>query len=414
MGVSLFASRTRMSLRLAAFALPIAAAFALSGCIVPSLTYLVVPADPQTLSVTLRSTATHQPCEITARSGAHLRHDCDYTLAGRDKLARVFLQDVGVIEPIVDPVILQVPDEALQFSGIFSHGPLATNGTLKVTEVTDDLWADVTRRIVPEEGHRLVIVEFPTPAPPLDGRDYSFGFLFALKNAVLPVKLKALFAAKVTYQGRTFYPPLFPCATTFASVPEIEITSGGGFRPAKLDAVLAANACSGSFYTFTPEPPATVDVIEYYNADLDHYFVTGLASEQAVLDAGVQIKGWKRTGHGFKAFANAQAGSSPVCRYYLPPAHGDSHFYGRGAEECDRVAAYFPDFVLEAREFMYMVLPDRGYCPVATVPVYRVFSNRADANHRYMTDPAVRAEMVGKGWVPEGDGDDQVAMCAPA
>ena len=46
--------------------------------------------------------------------------------------------------------------------------------------------------------------------------------------------------------------------------------------------------------------------------------------------------------------------------------------------------------------------------------VYRVFSNRSDANHRYMIDKAVRDEMVGKGWLVEGDGPDFVVMCAPS
>ena len=390
-----------------------AAVLPLGGCIVPGLTYFVTPADPQTLSVTLRASATHAPCEITARSGAHLRHDCDYEIGGRTKPARVFLQDVGAVEPIVDPVILQLPKDASLPSGIFSYGPNATNGVLKVTELTGDVWADVTRKIVPEDNHKLFLVEFPTPTPPLDGRTYDFGFVFPLRNAVTPIRLKALFVAKVTHLGRTFYPPLFPCTTTFANTPAVNIFTSSTFTPADLAAVQAVNACSGSFYTFTPEPPATVDVIEYFHAGLDHYFVTGLASEQAVLDAGTTIRGWVRTGRKFKAFANAQLDTSPVCRYYLPPAHGDSHFYGRGAEECDQVAAYFRDFVLEAREFMYMVLPDRGHCPVGTTSVYRVFSNRVDANHRYMTDPAVRDEMIGKGWIAEGDGDDKVVMCAP-
>ena len=37
---------------------------------------------------------------------------------------------------------------------------------------------------------------------------------------------------------------------------------------------------------------------------------------------------------------------------------------------------------------------------------------RADTNHRYTTDRAVRARMVAKGWVAEGDGADLVVMCA--
>lgn len=62
---------------------------------------------------------------------------------------------------------------------------------------------------------------------------------------------------------------------------------------------------------------------------------------------------------------------------------------------------------------MHMVLPAAGVCPPGTVNVYRVFSNRPDANHRYMTDKATRDAMVGRGWLAEGDGADLVVMCAP-
>jgi len=159
--------------------------------------------------------------------------------------------------------------------------------------------------------------------------------------------------------------------------------------------------------------PATLDVVEFYNAVLDHYFITYIPAEIANLDAGNTPTKWNRTGYGFKAGSLAQAGTSPVCRFYIPPAKGDSHFFGRGTAECDATAAKNPTFVLEDPAFMQMTLPAAGTCPAGTTPIYRVFSNRADANHRYMTDRAVRDQMVAKGWIAEGDGPDLVVMCAP-
>lgn len=163
---------------------------------------------------------------------------------------------------------------------------------------------------------------------------------------------------------------------------------------------------------FAPEPPSTVTVVEYYWAARDHYFITAGAAEIAALDAAPP-GGWVRTGKTFKALAAAQAGNSPVCRFYLPPAFGDSHYYGRGTVECDGTRAAFPGFTFESPAVMYMFLPTLGACTAGTVPVYRVFSARADANHRYTTERAVRDAMVAQGWVAEGDGPDFVVMCAP-
>jgi 6-phosphogluconolactonase (cycloisomerase 2 family) len=170
-------------------------------------------------------------------------------------------------------------------------------------------------------------------------------------------------------------------------------------------------------FTFTIKsdvaPPGSATVIEYYNVALDHYFITWIADEIAKLDDGTVIKGWTRTGQSFNTYIAAQAGSSPICRYYIPPALGNSHFFGRGTVECDATGTKNPSFVLEDPSFMFMILPAAGVCPASTTPVYRVFSNRADANHRYLTDRALRDAMATKGWVAEGDGPDLVVMCAP-
>jgi hypothetical protein len=192
------------------------------------------------------------------------------------------------------------------------------------------------------------------------------------------------------------------------------LTAAGTFT-FTIRATDSAGASAAREYTLearAASSPATA--VEFYNQPLDHYFITYVADEIAKLDAGVVIKGWVRTGKSVPVYASAQAATSPVCRYYIPPALGDSHFFGRGTVECNQTGQKNPSFVLEDPAFMHMVLPAAGVCPANTINVYRVFSNRADANHRYTTDKATRDEMVAKGWLAEGDGADLVVMCAPA
>lgn len=161
-----------------------------------------------------------------------------------------------------------------------------------------------------------------------------------------------------------------------------------------------------------PAPPP-VAVIEYYNAVLDHYFISALAADIAALDSG-QLKGWARTGLTFNAYLAAAAGTSPVCRFYLPPANGDSHFLSASPAECADVGRKFPSFVFEASDVMYIALPDlaTGACAGGLVPVYRLWNARADSNHRYTADPAVKAAMVARGYIAEGYGPDATIMCA--
>ncbi|MFO1304882.1 MAG: hypothetical protein U1F54_14200 [Burkholderiales bacterium] len=159
--------------------------------------------------------------------------------------------------------------------------------------------------------------------------------------------------------------------------------------------------------------PAHVSAVEAYNAELDHYFMTWQADEIEALASGKKIKGWTATGNRIRLYTGGHADTSPVCRFYIPPAYGDSHFFGRGEAECAATAAVHPEFVLESSAFMHATLPQDGVCPPKTVPIYRVFNNRADANHRYTDNRAVRDAMVAKGWVAEGDGPDAIAMCGP-
>jgi hypothetical protein len=104
----------------------------------------------------------------------------------------------------------------------------------------------------------------------------------------------------------------------------------------------------------------------------------------------------------------------PVCRFYIPPPVGPSHFFSAFAEECNAVGAKFPSLVLETATAFYVYLPnaETGECPYPFRPVYRLWNQRADTNHRYIYDDLVlRQQMIGQGWIQEGRGPASVAWC---
>jgi hypothetical protein len=198
--------------------------------------------------------------------------------------------------------------------------------------------------------------------------------------------------------------------------------SASGLRSAQLVVVASDGGRSsiavkgtGQSSAGTPEPGLAqpVTVVEFYRAVSDHYFISIATDEIAALDTGL-FPGWARTGLTFKAFAVAQTGFSPICRFYLPPP-ADSHFYSASPQECATVAAANPSFILESTAVMHLALPNpiSGTCQPGTQPVYRVWNRRADTNHRYTTSLAVRDQMVAKGYVPEGSGPQAVVFCAP-
>ena len=62
--------------------------------------------------------------------------------------------------------------------------------------------------------------------------------------------------------------------------------------------------------------------VEFYNAALDHYFLSTNPVEIDNLDSGRTV-GWVRTGLRFLVHSVPAAGTSPVCRFYRAPAFGD-------------------------------------------------------------------------------------------
>jgi lysyl endopeptidase len=163
-------------------------------------------------------------------------------------------------------------------------------------------------------------------------------------------------------------------------------------------------------------PAGTVAAVEFYNAALDHYFLSTNPVEINDLDTGVHV-GWVRTGLRFNAYATQVAGTSPVCRFYRSPAFGDSHFYSASPAECAATAAAHPvDWVYESANVFYVALPDptSGACAANARPVWRFFNN-VTTNHRYTAEVKDRDAMRfdPATWTAEGYGPDAVIMCSP-
>jgi hypothetical protein len=162
-------------------------------------------------------------------------------------------------------------------------------------------------------------------------------------------------------------------------------------------------------------------VIEYYNPSLDHYFMSASQPDLDALDSD-RIPGWQRTGYSFDARITRyldEFASPPlsqlvdVCRIYIPPADGSSHFFTASAAECAAALARYPEFLLETTTAFLATLPDpeTGACPQNSYPVYRVWNGRADSNHRYTAAIDIRDQMKAGGYIAEGYGPDAVAMC---
>ncbi len=170
--------------------------------------------------------------------------------------------------------------------------------------------------------------------------------------------------------------------------------------------------------SISPVQAPLLDVVEFYNTTLDHYFITADANEATQIDGGSAGPGWIRTGNSFKS-----GGSTTVCRFYGSQSPGpNSHFYTVDPIECDflkqlqqSTPATQKRWNFESLDFVSSQPTTGGLdgaCPTGTVPVYRAYNNGfaqgIDSNHRITSSLAAIQEVVSRGWSNEG-----VVMCAP-
>ncbi len=180
---------------------------------------------------------------------------------------------------------------------------------------------------------------------------------------------------------------------------------------------LAKNFAGATASVTAPGGPATVNVVEYHHAAFDHYFITPVPAEIALLDAHAPpFEDWSRTGFSFNAYVNAgaPAGSTAICRLFNNHFGAkSSHFYGPKGSVCEDTLRLFPDWALEDDKLFNTMLPDgTGVCPPGTIPVYRMFNQGMGGapNHRFVTS---LAELREDGQPGLGGRRCDVGMCVP-
>ena len=96
----------------------------------------------------------------------------------------------------------------------------------------------------------------------------------------------------------------------------------------------------------------------------------------------------------------------------VSPPHDSAHYTGHDCSAASFVAGATRCSLYDAA--FHIALPDTtsGVCATGEVPVYRLWNGRADSNHRYTTSTAIKSLMLANGYIAEGYGPDQVAMCA--
>ena len=181
--------------------------------------------------------------------------------------------------------------------------------------------------------------------------------------------------------------------------------------------------CNGrAFGTLAGASARSVQVTEFYNTTLDHYFITADESEKASIRTGGSGPGWVETGQNFWAWTpSVMDEAALVCRFYGDYIKGpNSHFYSASTDECRSLLALQDTLPAEAQRWnsegyaFKLSLPNAArQCGSGFVPIHRAyndgFARGIDSNHRYAADRSLLAPLIARGWKGEG-----VAFCAPA
>jgi hypothetical protein len=122
--------------------------------------------------------------------------------------------------------VLQVPEGVSEASGTFDDG--SGPAPLLVTQ-TGSFAVEPGVDVTAEDGRTFLILELPgdvaaglPEVAPEDGTPIDYTFTFKLPGD-LPLDVKGMLTLRLDVAGQTFYVPMLPCTTDFATIPAVQI-----------------------------------------------------------------------------------------------------------------------------------------------------------------------------------------------
>ena len=201
-------------------------------------------------------------------------YECTYILDGEIITSTLYLlSEFGITGVLIDPMILQVPEQASVNTATYDDG---TGPEPLYVTTTDSFNVQPGTTVTAETDNKFLILELPpSVTDTLPGGDpnaapeFSYSLSFTqvqpIGDPIDPLNVKIMLAGKVIVNEYNYYVPLLPCVTDFASIPALEIPQSGvpvDLQPAVGDLIGLGGSvvCDHQAYYFDNVPPPPLKV----------------------------------------------------------------------------------------------------------------------------------------------------------
>ncbi len=154
------------------------------------------------------------------------------------------ISEFGILGVVIDPLILQIPDDATNITGTYDDGA-GTSGNLVIQSGFRSIPIDASRTLFAESRRQFVIAELPAGVP-VDGDRYIMSLSFARPVGTGSVEVKPLLALKFEAGSQVFYPPFLPCVTDMADIAPVSIPQASTLQPITPSEI--PQGCNGEQY----------------------------------------------------------------------------------------------------------------------------------------------------------------------